>query len=120
MSNHSDNSDYSDCESEYSHGGDLTGDQENVLHFAIGDKTCSDDESNKFIGYLLIAIIITLMFVLLSYRSFDSMFESRVNNSNHRLGIKALFFVFIVFVILWIAGQWQEDNDKNNCKNRRD
>lgn len=120
----SNSSDYSDCESDYdhghSHGSDLTEDQEDVLKFALGKKTCSDDESNRFIWFLLLAIIFTLIFILLCCSPFESMFKSRVGNYNNRLWIKALVFLFIVFVILWIADQWRQDNDKDSCKWRRD
>ena len=108
----------SSCQDNSPNGGDLTDDQETIMKFAIGRKTCSDDDSSRFIGFIILTIIITFLFVLLNTSAFDSICSTQMSNYNYRLACKAFIFFFLVLIVIWAASKFQEEQEKNGRKNK--
>ena len=120
MAYHSDNSDSSKGYGhgkgyDYGHGSDyddLSDDQYKVMKFALGNHT-SDDGTRYFIGLVVIAIAITLLFVLMNIPSFDRVMARWVPDYNRRLATKAFVFLFLVIIILYISSVWTHDEQNN-------
>jgi hypothetical protein len=103
----------------YGHGGrsdfeDLSDDQHKVMKFALGNNTSDDDtQSQMFLGLVVVGIIITLLFVLMSLPSFDRVMSKRMSDYNKRLATKAFIFLFLVVIFLWCVSMWAHDNNSN-------
>ena len=106
------------------HDDNLSDDQHKVMQFALGDNTGSDESSQRFLGFVVVAILITLLFVLLNVPSFDRVMAFRIGDYNKRLATKAFIFLFIVIIFLWCVSlfqqdqasqQVQSDNDHDDC-----
>lgn len=119
-------SDYSDAGQGYGHGkgyghggnsdyDDLSDDQHKVMKFALGNNTSNDDaQSQQFLGFVVVGIIITLLFVLLSLPSFDRIMSQRMGDYNKRLATKAFIFLFLVVIFLWCVSMWSQDSNGND------
>lgn len=113
-------SDYSDDSHGYGHGhgyggghgsdyDDLSDDQYKVMKFALGNNTSDDAGSQRFVGFVVVGIIITLLFVLMNVPSFDRIMARRIGDYNRRLATKAFVFLFLVIIFLWCVSLFQED-----------
>lgn len=104
----------------YEHGGhseydDLSDDQHKVMKFALGNNTSDDETSSEtFLCIVVIGIIITLLFVLMSLPSFDRVMSKRMSDYNKRLATKAFIFLFLVVIFLWCVYMWNKDDTNDD------
>ncbi len=90
--------------------GSLTEEEKSILFFAVGDKTCQTSPTSQWIRYLVVALIGTILFVLLSLAWVDLWLAPYLPNPGHRLIAKAILFFIILFLVDASIHSWQNKN----------
>lgn len=91
--------------------GTTTNVETELLNFALGDPECDNTTASRVIDRLTLPLLGTLTFVLLSLPSVDLSLSKLVPSFYHRLFVKALIFLIIIYIIDRLLVAWREDKE---------
>ena len=94
--------------------GNLTESEEKLLSFALGERKCDDDFSDKVVNFLGLALVATFIFILISFPYVDIWFSRYVPNPYARLLAKAFLFFVLIYILDLAVSDWK--GGKNICK----
>ena len=77
----------------------------NIFNMLFGPKTCVDYWAN-FWMYIAFAAVAAILFVIIAYVPMDRYMEGYIKNPNARLGVKALLFFFLMWLLVWLFAMW--------------
>lgn len=82
--------------------------EEELMNFALGKRVCDDSVITRGASLLALAILGTLLFVLLSWSSFDNWLAYYIPNSGYRLAFKAIIFFLILYLLELLLANYRD------------
>jgi len=79
------------------------------LKVVLGDKKCTNRYVDKYINYVVLALIATILFIILNIPCIDKILAQIVPDCLSRLIFKAIIFFLIIYLIDRIISNWRAE-----------
>jgi|AntRauTorckE6833_2_1112554.scaffolds.fasta_scaffold129900_1 hypothetical protein len=83
--------------------------QQQLLTFAFGQPTCTDNGFVRLADILTVPVVATLLFILFYIQPVDEMFRTLLPDYGARLAFKSILFFVLILLLDRMVSSWRDD-----------